>query len=72
MSGIIRILAIYALIFIVVNYAFKILRRFTGTSNKPGKTVDENRNVQINIEKQPRVGSNKGDYIDYEDVTDAE
>jgi len=72
MKSVVRLLAIFAIIFIVVNYAFKIMGWFTGASNKAGKTVDQNRNVQINVEKPPQVSSKKGDYIDYEDVTDEE
>jgi len=70
MKPVIRLLAIFAIIFIVVNYVFKIfgvLGKATGVSNKP---VDENRNVNISFEDDPKIGSNKGDYIDYEEVKD--
>jgi len=72
MKPVIRLLAIFAIIFLVVNYAFKIMGWFAGTSNKPSKTVDQNRNVHINTDNPPKVTSNKGEYIDYEDVTDIE
>ncbi len=72
MKPVIRLLAIFAIIFLLVNYAFKIMSWFAGSSNKTNKPVDQNRNVHININQQPKVGSNKGDYIDYEEVTDIE
>jgi len=69
MKPVLRLLAIFAIIFIVVNYVFKIFGWFSNISNKPNKTVDHNREI-LNVDKQPKVGSSKGEYIDYEDVTD--
>jgi len=69
MKSVIRLLAIFAIIFFAVNYIFKIFGWFSNVSNKPNKTVDHNREI-LNAEKQSKVGSKKGEYIDYEDVTD--
>jgi len=69
MKPVLRLLAIFAIIFFAVNYLFKIFGWFSSASNKPSKTVDHNREV-LNVEKQPKVSSSKGEYIDYEDVTD--
>lgn len=72
MKGLINIIAFFAIIFLLINFVFKKIRRFAEFFDSSGNTVDQNRKVHINIDNQPKVGTNKGEYIDYEDVADIE